>query len=48
MDLAGSLIRSMVCCHVGRPATTFLSAVVTAALAAVVAGMMNRGDRGDT
>jgi len=33
MDLDGSFMRSMVCCHVGRPAT-FLNAVVAAALAA--------------
>jgi len=36
MDLDGSFMRSMVCCHVGRP-TTFLNAVVAAAFTAEAA-----------
>ena len=35
MDLDGSFMRSIVCCHVGRP-TTFLNAAVAAALATEV------------
>ncbi len=44
MDLDGSFIRSMVCCHVGRPAT-FLNAVVAAAFAAEAA-MVDNDDGG--